>query len=46
VLDNENNISIIEWPDLLKNYYKPTIEIFLEKTDNEFERNIDIIYHK
>lgn len=42
ILDNNKNISIIEWPEVISKYYKPTIEIFLEKTDNEFERIIKI----
>lgn len=46
ILDNKENISIIEWPEIISKYYKPTIEIFLEKTDNEFERIIKIKYYK
>lgn len=46
ILDNKNNISIIEWPDIIKNYFKPTIEIFLEKTNDENERKINIKYNK
>jgi tRNA threonylcarbamoyladenosine biosynthesis protein TsaE len=43
ILDNKDNISIIEWPEIIKNYFKPTIEIYLRKTNNEFEREIEII---
>lgn len=43
ILDDEENICIIEWPDLIKDYYKPTVIINLEKTDNELEREIEII---
>lgn len=46
ILENPNNISIIEWPEILKNYFKPTIEIYLRKTENEKEREIKIIYNK
>lgn len=46
ILDNSENISIIEWPEVLKKYYKPTIEIFLKKTSNDLEREIEIIYYK
>jgi tRNA threonylcarbamoyladenosine biosynthesis protein TsaE len=46
ILDNKENISIIEWPEILKNYFTPTIEIYLRKTQNDFEREIEIIYKK
>lgn len=46
ILENPNNISIIEWPEILKNYFKPTVEIHLRKTENELEREIEIIYNK
>lgn len=43
ILDNKDNISIIEWPEIIKNHFKPTIEIYLRKTDNEMEREIKIV---
>lgn len=46
ILDNEQNISLIEWPNIIQKYYKPTIEIFLSKTQNEDERQIEIKYHR
>lgn len=46
ILDNFENISIIEWPELIANYFKPTIEIFFNKTENDWERELKIIYHK
>ena len=46
ILDNEENISLIEWPNIIQKYYKPTIEIFLTKTQNEDERQIEIKYHR
>lgn len=42
VLDNNSWVILIEWPDLIEKYYKPDIEIFLKKTENEFEREIEI----
>lgn len=45
ILDNNSWIILIEWPDIIKKYYKADIEINLEKTDNEDERLIEIIYH-
>lgn len=43
ILDNNSWVILIEWPDLIEKYYKPDIEIFLKKTENELERNIEII---
>lgn len=42
ILDNEENISLVEWPELITPYFKPTIEIYLKKTDQENEREIEI----
>jgi len=42
ILDNEENISLIEWPELIGSYFKPTIEIFIQKTHQENEREIEI----
>jgi tRNA threonylcarbamoyladenosine biosynthesis protein TsaE len=42
ILDNWENISLIEWPDIIEKYYKPTVEIFLTKTQNEDERQIEV----
>ena len=44
ILDNNENICIIEWPEILKDYYKPTIEINLKKLLEENQREIDIKY--
>lgn len=43
VLDNNNWVIIIEWPEILENYYKPDITISLKKTQKEDEREIEII---
>ena len=45
ILDDENNISIIEWPDIIKNYYNPNIDVYLSKTSNKNERSIKIKYN-
>ncbi|MDD5770088.1 MAG: tRNA (adenosine(37)-N6)-threonylcarbamoyltransferase complex ATPase subunit type 1 TsaE [Candidatus Gracilibacteria bacterium] len=45
ILDNSENISIIEWPEIIKPYFKPNIEIYLRKTKNELEREIGIVYN-
>lgn len=46
VLDNNEWVIIIEWPELLEKYYSPDIVITLLKTDDEREREIEIIYNK
>lgn len=42
IVDNGENICIIEWPELLWDYVKPTIEIHLKKTEDENVREINI----
>jgi tRNA threonylcarbamoyladenosine biosynthesis protein TsaE len=46
ILDNNEWIIIIEWPELLEKYYSPDIEIVLNKTEKEDERIIMINYNK
>ena len=46
ILDNNEWVILIEWPDLIETYYKPDIEIILSKTDNQDEREIEINYRK
>jgi len=40
ILDNPDNICIIEWPDILREYFEPMKDIYLEKTENDNERII------
>ncbi len=42
ILDNNNGIILIEWPEIIENYYKPDLEIKLYKTENEQMREIEI----
>lgn len=42
IIDNEENTCIIEWSNVIKEHFKPDIEIFLEKTDEENTRFIEI----
>lgn len=42
IFDNNTWIILVEWPDLVSEYYTPDISIFLEKTDNMDERIISI----
>lgn len=44
ILDNNTWVILIEWPEIISNYYKPDIIINLVKTDREDEREIEIIY--
>ncbi|MCD5380503.1 tRNA (adenosine(37)-N6)-threonylcarbamoyltransferase complex ATPase subunit type 1 TsaE [Candidatus Gracilibacteria bacterium] len=43
ILDNNTGTIVIEWPDIIEKYYQPDIEITLTKTDNDDEREIEII---
>jgi len=44
ILDNNDGVIIIEWPELIEKYYEADIEIILTKTNNEDEREIEITY--
>jgi tRNA threonylcarbamoyladenosine biosynthesis protein TsaE len=46
ILDNNNWVIIVEWPELLEKYYKADIEISLSITWKEDEREISIKYKK
>jgi tRNA threonylcarbamoyladenosine biosynthesis protein TsaE len=43
ILDNNKWIIIIEWPEIIKKYYKPDLEIIINKTKIEDERELEII---
>lgn len=45
ILDNNSWIILIEWPDIIKKYYKADIEINLFKTNIRNQRKIEIIYN-
>ena len=45
ILDNNEGVILVEWPDLIEKYYKADIEINIKKTDREDEREIDIKYN-
>ena len=42
ILDNNTWVIVMEWPDLIEQYYQPDIEILLEKTSDENQREITI----
>lgn len=44
ILDDKENICLIEWPEIISQYFSPTIEIFLRKTKTENQREIEIIF--
>lgn len=46
ILDNNEWIIIIEWPEIIEKYYQADIKIFLEKTSNPLERKINIVQNK
>ena len=43
ILDNNSWIILIEWPEIIEKYYKADMIITLHKTQNENEREIEII---
>ncbi len=46
ILDNNDWVIIVEWPELIEKYYTPDIEINLTKTLIDDEREIEIKYLK
>jgi len=42
VLDNNTGIILIEWPEILEEFYKPDVKIFLSKIERENERKITV----
>lgn len=45
ILDNNIWIILIEWPELIEKYYKADIVINISKTENENERELEIVYN-
>lgn len=45
ILDNNEGVIIVEWPELIEKHYKADIEISLYKADNDLERKIIIKYN-
>lgn len=45
ILDNNTGIILVEWPELIADYYKADIEIYLSKTSDLNQREIEIIYN-
>ena len=43
ILDNNQWIILIEWPEIIKKYYKSDLEIIMNKTENDDERELEII---
>jgi len=46
ILDNNEGVILVEWPDIIKDYYKPDLEIIISKTDDNMQREIEIKYKK
>lgn len=43
ILDNKDNISFIEWPELIERFYEPKYRIYLKKIEwKDNEREIEI----
>lgn len=45
ILDNNEWIILVEWPEILEGYYNPDMVIKMKKTDNEDEREIEVMYN-
>lgn len=45
ILDNNEWIVLVEWPEILEGYYNPDMVIKMKKTDNEDEREIEVMYN-
>lgn len=43
IFDNNNWVILVEWPELVESYYKPDLELIINKTDREDEREIEIV---
>lgn len=44
ILDNNEGIILIEWPEKLEKYYIPDIKIYINKTPEENLRELEIVY--
>lgn len=44
IIDNNEGIIIVEWPNILEQYHKPDIVVRLNKTSIDDEREIEIEY--
>lgn len=42
VLDDEKNLTFVEWPDVISDRYSPTVSIEIEKTDDSSKRKFRI----
>ena len=43
ILDNNEGVILIEWPELIQQYYTPDISIDIQKTSIEGEREISVV---
>lgn len=46
ILDNNQWVILVEWPEKIQKYYDADIEIHILKTENIDSRDIKIIYKK
>ena len=42
-MDNNTWIVLVEWPEIIEPYYKADLIINIKKTENEDERELEII---
>jgi tRNA threonylcarbamoyladenosine biosynthesis protein TsaE len=43
IFDDEENIILVEWPEIIEKYYKATLKIEIFKLNDEDKRNINIL---
>lgn len=46
ILDTENNVSFVEWPEIIADRYSPTVSIAIEKTEDPAKRIFRIERHR
>jgi len=44
ILDNNEGVILVEWPQLIEKYYEADIKIYIEKTWDDTTRKIEIVY--
>lgn len=44
ILDNNDGIILVEWPEKLEKYYVPDIKIYINKTPEDNLRELEIVY--
>ncbi len=43
IFDEQENIILVEWPEIIEKYYKPTIKINISKTWKDNQREVEVL---